>query len=88
MMMLRRTQGIIVLGEKLKYLFSDFFYGNNIFVVPNGADYEISTFKRTENPSSIHKLLYLGNLQPSKGIEDDSARKTRHDFLRKIGYKL
>lgn len=24
----------------------------------------------------------------SKGIEDDSTRKSRHDFLRKIGYKL
>jgi hypothetical protein len=26
--------------------------------------------------------------QASKGIEDDTARKTRYEFLRKIGYKL
>lgn len=25
---------------------------------------------------------------PPKGIEDESARKERHEFLRKIGYKL
>jgi len=64
---LRGTQGIIVLGEKLRHLFSDFFKEDRIFVVPNGADYKINS-----QPSKNRKLklLYLGNLQPSKGIED------------------
>jgi len=64
---LRRTQGIIVLGEKLRHLFSGFFKEDRIFVVPNGADYKIDS-QPVENGSL--KLLYLGNLQPSKGVED------------------
>lgn len=65
---LRRTQGIIVQGEKLRYLFSGFFNDDKIFVVPNGADFNIK-LAYTAKGSTL-KLLYLGNLQPSKGIED------------------
>ena len=79
---LKRTQGIIVLGEKLRHLFSDFFKEDRIFVVPNGADYKINS-----QPSKNRKLklLYLGNLQPSKGIEDVLnalllLRKSNRDF--------
>lgn len=67
-MVLHRAQGVIVQGEKLRYLFSDFFKGDRIFVVPNGADYRF----KAANPGTNSKLrlLYLSNLQPSKGIED------------------
>ncbi|OFW52524.1 MAG: hypothetical protein A2163_08240 [Actinobacteria bacterium RBG_13_35_12] len=64
----RSAQGIIVLGNKLKKLFSSFFKDERIFVVPNGANFNFPLSKR----KSLDKvrLLYLGNLQPSKGIED------------------
>jgi glycosyltransferase involved in cell wall biosynthesis len=63
---LNKTKGIIVLGNKLKYLFEDYYPGSKIFVVPNGADYNIP--KR--NKSNEIKILYLSNLLASKGIED------------------
>jgi glycosyltransferase involved in cell wall biosynthesis len=65
---LKRCQGAIVLGEKLKYIFKDYFSEQQIYVVPNGADYDLPA--RTRSDSSIFQIIYLGNLQPSKGIED------------------
>lgn len=62
------SQGMIVLGEKIRYQFSKYFNENEIFVIPNGADYDISpSLKENHNKP---KLLYISNLQPSKGIED------------------
>ncbi|MEO8760844.1 MAG: glycosyltransferase family 4 protein [Bacteroidia bacterium] len=63
---LKKTQGIIVLGNNLKYLFVDYYNNDNIFVVPNGGDYIIP--KRNE--SDEVKILYLSNLLASKGVED------------------
>lgn len=62
------AQGVIVLGEKLRCLFCGFFTNDKIFVVPNGADYDIT--HSSNNNSDKLRILYLGNLQPSKGIED------------------
>lgn len=64
---LKLTSGMIVLGEKLKHIFKDLYPEDKIFVIPNGADYTIPV--RNSNNNNI-KLIYLGNLQSSKGIED------------------
>jgi len=63
---LNKTQGIIVLGNNLKHLFTDYYTDDKIFVVPNGGDYTIP--KR--NKSNEIKILYLSNLLASKGVED------------------
>lgn len=65
---LRSTEGIIVLGDKLRGMFADFFPPSRIFTVPNGADIAIAPSRRRDNDKI--SLLYLGNLQASKGIED------------------
>jgi glycosyltransferase involved in cell wall biosynthesis/ubiquinone/menaquinone biosynthesis C-methylase UbiE len=67
-MVLHRTQGVMVQGEKLKYLFQGFLDDDQIFAVPNGADFNIVPGERLTDRK--FKLLYLSNLQPSKGIED------------------
>lgn len=64
---IKTTQGIIVLGKNLKYLFADYFPENQIYVVPNGANYNISKIVRK---SKVANILFLSNLQPSKGVED------------------
>ena len=63
---LKKTQGIIVLGNNLKHLFTDYYTEDRIFVVPNGGNYVIP--KRNE--SDEVKILYLSNLLASKGVED------------------
>ncbi|MGD1847241.1 MAG: glycosyltransferase [Salibacteraceae bacterium] len=63
---LNGTAGVIVLGSKLRHLFEDFFPPEKIFVVPNGANYDIPK----KPASDTLKVLYLANLIPSKGIED------------------
>lgn len=60
--------GVIVLGKSLRYLFHGYFPENKIFVSPNGGDYNIPS--KEIGDSSVIRILYLGNLQPSKGIED------------------
>lgn len=65
-MNLGKTKGIIVLGNKLRYLFEGYFNAGQIFVVPNGGDYTIPV--RTENKEL--RILYLSNLLASKGVED------------------
>lgn len=62
------TSGVIVLGQNLRYLFNGYFPDEKIYVAPNGGDYTIPARHNTEK--SELKLLYLGNLQASKGIED------------------
>ncbi len=64
---LGKCSGIIVLGNNLKHLFQPYFKDDNIYVVPNGGNYAIPTV--TKNNDKI-KLIYLANLQSSKGIED------------------
>jgi glycosyltransferase involved in cell wall biosynthesis len=64
---LNKCEGVIVLGNNLKYLFKDYLPENKIFVCPNGGTYNLPPHKKT---SDKIKVLYLGNLQPSKGIED------------------
>lgn len=61
------TCGIIVLGHKIKPLFHKWYKEEHIYVVPNGLN--INTPAKTE-PAEATRILYLGNLQPSKGIED------------------
>ena len=63
--MIRLSDGVIVLGNNLRYLFKDYLSDNKIFVVPNGADYYF--------PPRIEKsfrILYFANLLRAKGIED------------------
>lgn len=64
---IKKTQGVVVLGHKLKHLFSDYFSDDRIFVVPNGADFG---YEYLEKRNPFPKILYLSNLQSSKGIED------------------
>lgn len=64
---LRSAQGVVVLGGNLRYLFTDYFPEDHIFVVPNGANYRLS---RRESRNEQVNVLYLANLQPAKGIED------------------
>lgn len=65
---LKKTEGVIVLGEKLKYLFSGLVPDHRIFVVPNGADIHFPVQSAKNNP--VPEILYLANLQGSKGIDD------------------
>jgi glycosyltransferase involved in cell wall biosynthesis len=64
---LKRGCAGIVLGENLRYLFRGIFPEERIFVLPNGKDFKYHPFDRKEGK---FRLLYLGNLQPSKGIQD------------------
>lgn len=64
---LRRTHGVIVLGNNLRYLFAGIYPPQRIYVVPNGADYALDFRSKSNQPL---RLLYLANLQASKGIED------------------
>lgn len=65
---LKKADGIIVLGEKLKTLFTDYFTAENIFAVHNGADFVFP--EKTIQESQKTNMLYLSNLQPAKGITD------------------
>ena len=65
--MIKLSHGMIVLGNNLRYLFQDILTKNRIFVVPNGANYELEAKKKNNDRT---KILYLGNLLRSKGIED------------------
>lgn len=64
---LRLNNGVIVLGNNLRYLFSGIFPEKDIYVCPNGGNYIIPESGRK---NSDVRILYLANLQPSKGIED------------------
>ena len=63
---LRKIDGIVVLGNNLKYIFSDIVKSEKIFVVPNGANYSFPDVKKTNEKINI---LYLANLFKAKGIE-------------------
>lgn len=64
---LSMVNGVIVQGERLKTVFEGLVPGNKIHVVPNGADYPVVPEFQRHRPFTI---LYLANLQASKGIED------------------
>jgi glycosyltransferase involved in cell wall biosynthesis len=64
---LKLNNGVIVLGNNLRYLFAGIFPEKNIYVSANGGNY---TFPARENNNKRISILYLANLQPSKGIED------------------
>lgn len=63
---LKKTKGIIVLGNNLKYLFLDYFPENKIFVVPNGGNY-IFPSKKSDGKINV---LFLSNLLVDKGVTD------------------
>lgn len=65
---LAKTSGAIVLGERLKPIFSGWIPSDRIFVCPNGGDFTIPD-KPLITDDTI-RLLYIGNLQPGKGIDD------------------
>jgi glycosyltransferase involved in cell wall biosynthesis len=62
---LKYSDGVIVLGQKLKCLVNDWISDDRIFVVPNGGNYEIPS-KRTLNNN--FQILFISNLAVSKGI--------------------
>jgi len=62
---LQKCAGVIVLGNNLKHLFEDFFEEQQIFVVPNGGNYELQSRKSEELT-----VLYLANFLPSKSFDD------------------
>ncbi|MFM7015999.1 MAG: glycosyltransferase [Bacteroidota bacterium] len=64
---LNKCEGVIVLGNNLKYLFEEYLPNKKIFVCPNGGTYQLPPRKKDNERITV---LYLGNLQPSKGIED------------------
>jgi len=78
---LHRTHGVIVLGQSLRHLFEDYFPAEKIYVVPNGANYNLAYSSKHNQPL---KVLYLANLQASKGIEDlvDAVRILCSEGLR------
>lgn len=65
--LLRRCAAAIVLGWNLKFLFAEVLPDEKIHVVPNGGNYDFGESKAAEG---IVNVLYLSNLQNSKGIED------------------
>ncbi|HXB40158.1 MAG TPA: glycosyltransferase family 4 protein [Bacteroidia bacterium] len=63
---LKKAKGVIVLGNKLKYIFEPYFSSEKIFVVPNGADY---TFPAKTKSLEVN-ILYFSNLLAAKGVVD------------------
>lgn len=72
---LKTTNGVIVLGENLRHLFDGLYPAQRIYSVPNGGNYHFPARKSRGDGKA--GLLYIGNLQESKGIIDllDAIRK-------------
>lgn len=85
---LSKTAGVIVLGNNLKYLFEGYYSDDKIFVCPNGGTYQIP--QRTKIDKRPLRVLYLGNLQPSKGIEDviESASILKKEGINDFEYEI
>lgn len=62
---LKKCVGVIVLGNNLKHLFKNYFAPEHIFVVPNGANYQL----QAKNTTALN-VLYLANFLPSKSFDD------------------
>jgi len=69
---MKRVDGAIVLGEKLKYIFEKWLSTDKIFVLPNFIEWEFNEDKNysAKNDVSVVMITYLGNLLESKGIFD------------------
>lgn len=65
---MKRCFGAIVLSEKLKYIFLEYFPSDRIYSVPNGLNFN-KQFPKT-HAINTPVLCYLGNLYMSKGVED------------------
>lgn len=65
---LKKAEGVVVLGEKLKPVFGDFFPPDRIFVAPNGADFPELRGSHQAVSDKI-RLLYLSNFLPGKGFD-------------------
>jgi len=63
---LKETNGVIVLGKKLRSLFTQWYHESNIFVVPNGL--AVNNIQLNEKDSSGIIIRYIGSLASSKGI--------------------
>ena len=63
---LRKTDGIVVLGNNLKYIFEDVVQLEKIFVVPNGANYSFPVVEKTNEKINV---LYLANMYKTKGVQ-------------------
>lgn len=76
---LKLSGGVIVLGQSLVYLFEKHYPKDRIFVVPNGADF---CFPRIPGHEEKVRILYLANLQHSKGITDivDACKILSYEF--------
>ena len=64
-----KTEGAIVLGDKLRYLFADYLSDDRVFVVPNGCNFSPPSPIVDEDSRTV-RILHLSNLMSSKGIED------------------
>lgn len=62
---LASVHGAIVLGENLRYIFSGLIPDENIFVVPNGGDYQFPPRKNRNL-----RITYLANYLPGKGLAE------------------
>jgi glycosyltransferase involved in cell wall biosynthesis len=62
---LAKVNGVIVLGENLRYLFEGLVPSEKIFVVSNGADYQFP-----ECRTKSLRILYLANYLPGKGVKE------------------
>lgn len=60
------SNGAIVLGNNLQYIFEPFIPSNKIFVVPNGVDIDVPK----SQPQDKFTILCLSNLQRNKGIKE------------------
>lgn len=70
---IKKVDGAIVLGEKLKYIFEKWLPYNRIFVLPNFVDWFPKVEQKIEKQrmnSNALIISYLGNLTTSKGIFD------------------
>ena len=67
-MTMNMSSGIIVLGKKLKPIFKDLIPEEQIFVVPNGGNYNLP--EREPMKENVVRLLYLSNLMKEKGVTD------------------
>ena len=65
---MKLADGAIVLGGNLKHQFEEYFDDNQIFVIPNGADYTMpAPDLKTDDCIGI---IYVSNITTNKGIED------------------
>jgi len=67
-MVLKTTNGVIVLGENLRHLFDGLYPAQRVYSAPNGGNYRFPA--RKSGADGTVRLLYIGNLQESKGIID------------------